>query len=70
MIANGTRLLVRGKTMAEDSLGLVLLQRGSFFDDRVSITRSAVVINQSSVLRFLWITLSSIGPKLIKAALD
>ena len=26
-----------GQIMAEDSLGLVLLQRGSFFDGRMSI---------------------------------
>ena len=37
---------------------------------RISIIRSAVLVNQSSVLQFLWTTLSSIGPKLIKAALD
>ena len=62
-IASGTSLLVRGKTMAEDSLGMVLLQHGSFFDDRMSITRSTDFISQISVQRF-------IGPKLIKAALD
>ena len=28
--------------MTEDGLGLVLLQRGSFFNDRISITQSAV----------------------------
>ena len=56
--------------MTEDGLGLVLLQRGSFFDDRFSITRSAIYENQPSVLQFLWIKTSSIGPKLIKAALD
>ena len=45
MIAGGTRSLVWGKTMAEDSLGLVLLQRESFFDDRISITWSEVFID-------------------------
>ena len=40
-IANGMRLLVWGKITAEDSLGLVLLLCGSFFDDRLSINRSA-----------------------------
>ena len=40
MITSGPRLLVRCKTMAEDSLGLVLLQHRSFFDNRISITRS------------------------------
>ena len=69
-ITNVTYSLVQGKIMAEDSLGLVLLQHGSFFDNRILITRSVVSINQSSVQRFLWVTLSSIGPKLIKAALD
>ena len=29
---------IQGKTMAEDGLGLVLLQRGSLSGDRVSIT--------------------------------
>ena len=56
--------------MAEDSLGLALLQHRSFFDDRISITRCEVFINQSSLLQFLWMTLRGIGPKLIKAALD
>ena len=51
-------------------LGLVLLQRRSFFDDRISITRSAVFKKQPSELQFLWITPSSIGPKLIKATLE
>ena len=37
-IASGIRSLVRGKAMAENSLGLVLLQRGSFIDNRISIT--------------------------------
>ena len=69
-IESGTCLLFWGKIMAEDSLGLVPLQRGSFFDNRMSINLSAVFENQSSVLRFMWITLPSIGPKLIKAALD
>ena len=58
------------RSEAEDSLGSVLLQHGSFFDDRTSITRSEVFINQSSVLPFLWRTLCGIDPKLIKAALD
>ena len=49
---------------------MVLLQRGRFFDDHISITQSAVFENQPSMLHFLWITPSSIGPKLIKAALD
>ena len=44
-IASGTCSLVWGKTMAEDSLGLVLLQPESFFDDRISITRSEVFID-------------------------
>ena len=52
MIASGPRSLVWDKTMAEDSLGLVLLQHRSFFDDRISSTRSEVFINQSSVLQF------------------
>ena len=39
-----------GQTMAEDSPGLVLLHRGSFFDGRMSISSSAVFANQSSVL--------------------
>ena len=51
-IACGTHSLVQGKTMAEDSLGLVLLQQRSFFDDHISIIQSEVFINQSSVLRF------------------
>ena len=50
MIACGMHSLVQGKTMAEDSLGLVLLQQRSFFDDCISITRNEVFINQSSVL--------------------
>ena len=69
-VASGTCSLVWGKIMAEDSLGLITLHRGSFFDDRMSINLSAVFENQSCVLRFIWIALSSIGPKLIKAALD
>ena len=56
--------------MVYDGLGLVLLQRGSFFDDRISIIRSAVFENQPSVLNFLWITPSSIGPSKLKAALE
>ena len=40
-IAGVTHSLVWGQTMAEESLGLILLQRRSFFDDRISITRSA-----------------------------
>ena len=43
-ITSGTRSLVRGKTKAEDSLGLVLLQHGSFFDDRTSNTRGEIFI--------------------------
>ena len=39
-LASGTRSLVRGKMMTEDSLGLVLLQHGSFFDNRISNTRN------------------------------
>ena len=58
------------QTMAENSHGLVLLQHGSFFDGRMSISRSAVLVNQSSVLQSSWTTLSSIGLKQIKAALD
>ena len=71
-VACGTHSLIRGKTMAEDSLGLVLLQHRNFFDDRtcISITRREVFINQSSVLQFLWRTLCDIGPKLIKATLE
>ena len=69
-IASRARSLVRSKTVTKDGHGFVLLQRGSFFDDRLSITRSAVFENQPSVLQFLWITPSSIGPKLIKAALE
>ena len=68
-ITSGTCSLIQGKTKA-DSLGLVLLQHGSFFDNRTSITRSEVFISQSSVLPFLWRTLCGIDPKLIKAALD
>ena len=68
-IASGTLSFVRGKTMVEDSLGLVLLQQRSFFDDRTSITQSEVFINQSSVLPFLWRTLCGIDLKLTKAAL-
>ena len=45
MIANRMHSLVLGKTMAEDSHALVLLQRGGFFDDRMSITRSAVFVD-------------------------
>ena len=56
-IASGPRLLIQCKTMAEDSLGLVLMQHRSFFDDCISITQSEVFINQSSVLQFLWRTL-------------
>ena len=52
-IASGTRSLIQGKTKAEDSLGLVLLQHGNFFDDHISITRSEVFINQSFVQQFL-----------------
>ena len=44
-LVSGMRSLVRGKTMEKDSLGLVLLQCGSFFDDRVSITRSEIFMN-------------------------
>ena len=62
-----TRSLVLGKMMAEDSLGLVLLQRRSFFDNRLSISRSEFFINQSFVLQFLWRTPCGIGPKLIKS---
>ena len=69
-IASGTRSLVWGKTKAEDSLGLILLQHGNFFDDCTSITRSEIFIKQSSVLPFLWKTLCGIDPKLIKAALE
>ena len=36
-LASSMHSLGRGKTMAKDSHGLVLLQRGSFFDDRISI---------------------------------
>ena len=56
--------------MTEDSLGLVLLQHGSFFDDHISISQSVVFVNQSSVIQFFFFFLSSIGPKLINAALD
>ena len=56
--------------MTEDGPGLILLQRGSFFDDRFSITQSAVFENQPSMLQILWITASSIDLKLIKAALE
>ena len=69
-IASGLCSLVWDKTMVENSLVLILLQRGSFFDDRILITQSAVFVNHSSVLQFLWITPSSIGLQLIKAALD
>ena len=69
-ITSGPHLLIWCKMMAEDSLGLVLLQQHrSFFDDRILITRSEVFINQSSVLQFLWRTLCGIDSKLIKAAL-
>ena len=57
--------------MAEDSLGLILLQLArSFFDDHISITPSALFVNQSSMLQLLSISPSSVGPKLIKAALE
>ena len=75
-IACRTRSLVRGKTMAEDSLGLVLLQQRNFFDDRISITQSEAFINQSSVLRFFvedtlwyWSAINKSRPR-IRAALD
>ena len=32
-----------GQSMVEDSLGLVLLQHGSFLDGRMSISRSIVL---------------------------
>ena len=70
MIASGPCSLVRGKTMAEDSLGMVLMQHRRFFDDCLSITRSKVFIKQSPVLQFLWRTLCGIGLKLIKAVLE
>ena len=69
-IVSGSRSLIQGKMMTEDSLGLVLLQHRSFFDDRILTTRSEVFINQSSVLQFLWRTLCGMGLKLIKTALD
>ena len=69
-IASGPRLLVWGKTMSKNSLGLVLMQHRSFFDDSMLITRSEVFINLSSVLQFLWRILCGIGLILIKAALD
>ena len=65
--------------MTEDSLGLVLLQRGSFFDDRISITRSVVFVNQPSVLQLLLVdlyTITECRPEInkshprIRAALD
>ena len=49
MIASVTHSLVWGQTMAEDSLGLILLQRRSYFDDHILITQSAVFVNQSTV---------------------
>ena len=58
-----------GQNYGRDCLGLVLLQLGSFFDDCISITISAASVNKPSVQRFLSVTLSSIGPNLIKAAL-
>ena len=64
-IASEVHWLVWSKTVTEDGLGFVLLQRGSLFDDRHSINRSAVFENQ-----LLWITPSSISPKLIKAVLE
>ena len=67
-IASDARSLIRGQTMTEGGLGLVLLQRGSFFDNRISNTRSAVFVSQPSVLQFLWITPSSTWPE-IKATI-
>ena len=71
-----THSLVWGKTMAEDSLGLVLLQQRSFFDNRISITQSEVFINQFSVLRFFvedtvwyWSEINKSRPR-IRAALN
>ena len=72
MIACGTCSLVQGKMMTEDSLDLVLLQQRSFFDDRISITRSEVLRNQSSVLRFFvedtvwyWSKINKSCPRLV-----
>ena len=42
MITSGMCSLIRAQTMEEISLGLILLLCGSFFDDRISITRSSV----------------------------
>ena len=75
-LASGMRSLVRGKTMAKDSLGLVLLQRGSgFFDDRVSITRSEIfelvfpaTIFVEDTARY-WPEINKSRPR-IRAALD
>ena len=69
-IARELHSLVRGKMMAEDNLGSFLTQHRSFFDNRISITRSEVFIKQSSVLQCLCRTLCGIGPKLIKATLE
>ena len=54
--------------MAEGSLGLVLLQRGNYFDDCISITQSVVFVNLSSVLRISHQVY--IGPKLTKTHLE
>ena len=44
MITSGMCSLVWGETMAENSLGLVLLQRGSFFDDCFSTARNTIFV--------------------------
>ena len=48
--ASRTRSLVRGKIMAEDDddLGLVLIQRGSFFNYCMSINRAIKAVNYRS----------------------
>ena len=43
-ITSGMCSLVWGETVAENSLGLVLLQRGSFFDDCFSIARNTIFV--------------------------
>ena len=70
MMTSGSRSLIQGKIMAENSHGFVLLQRGSFFDDCILTTQSVVFINQSFVVQFLCITMLTILSKLIKAAIN
>ena len=69
MIASGMCLLIWGKTMAEDSLGLVLLQHVSFFDNCILITQSAVFVNEPSYTFKYWSEISKSRLQ-IRATLD